>query len=188
MLRLLLDKFRQTDGPLKQTRLVVGDFAEEMLDLAEHYIKQICSSQENHNHPDWDKPDSSHFSDTASENGLARDHKKPEQTGPKRVLQVTEALAKSLDIPQNKKKQEFKVLAILWDVDQRNMGPQSAKAVSEHGEKLGLSIRHENVRKVIRMRLDQYVETQTVQVGSGTIYKYRISEEGIKYFTSKYFE
>ena len=38
MLRFLLDKFRQAPGPLKQTRLIVGDLAEEIIDLASYYV------------------------------------------------------------------------------------------------------------------------------------------------------
>ena len=38
MLRFLLEKFREAPGPLKQPRLIVADLAEEVLDLAEHYL------------------------------------------------------------------------------------------------------------------------------------------------------
>ena len=53
---------------------------------------------------------------------------------------------------------------------------------------MGLSIRHENVRKVIRMRLDKYVDVHAEGVGSGTVYRYRISSDGITYFTTNYFK
>lgn len=80
----------------------------------------------------------------------------------------------------------FKVLAVLMDASQRGKGPLTAKEVSDHGEKLGIAIRHENVRKVIRMRLDKQVEIRSEQVGNRSIYKYRISPAGIDFFTEKY--
>jgi hypothetical protein len=99
---------------------------------------------------------------------------------------VDKRLEAALDNTQNKKKQEFKILAILWDADQRQMGKLTAKSVSDHGEKLGVSIRHENVRKVIRMRLDKHVEIHTEQVGNGNIYKYKLSPLGTDYFENRY--
>ena len=41
MLKSLINKFRDTPGPLKQARVIVGDMAEELVDLAEHYIKDM---------------------------------------------------------------------------------------------------------------------------------------------------
>jgi hypothetical protein len=48
MLRFLLDKFKQTPGPLKEARLIVGDIAEEILDLAEYYLKRATSHEQTH--------------------------------------------------------------------------------------------------------------------------------------------
>ncbi len=199
MLRFLLDKFRDAPGPLKQTRLIASDLAEEILDLAEYYISRRKSTCDSNAAPTGHAPPCSGADAPSTEtqgsidretnppkapaNGRAKEKKDP---GPPRTLDVPEKLATALDIPQNKKKQEFKVLAILWDARQRELGTLSAKAVSEHGAKLGLAIRHENVRKVIRMRLDKQVETRTEQVGSGSIYRYQISPAGTTYFESKY--
>ncbi|MCP4604925.1 MAG: hypothetical protein GY847_31120 [Proteobacteria bacterium] len=200
MLRFLLDKFKEAPGPFKQTRLIAVDLAEEIVDLAEFYLKRIKMDNKPASASQWDTPVCSQASDQSSvgpfgENSdFTRTKSEPfaekierKDPGPERTLDVSDELAKALDIAPNKKKQEFKVLAILWDAQQRNLGSLSAKAVSEHGKKLGLSIRHENVRKVIRMRLDKQVEIRTEQIGSGSVYRYQISPAGSDYFASKYF-
>ena len=38
MLRFVLEKLRESPGPLKQARIIASDLAEEVLDVAEHYI------------------------------------------------------------------------------------------------------------------------------------------------------
>ncbi len=196
MLKFLLSKFKEVPGPLKQTRLVVGDLAEEVLDLVEHYLKhgsdgRGASPQWNAEDPSMAKPPAA--SQSASESSAkaqAASSKTEAKTAPKpapvRTLEVSERLGTALDNKKNQKKQEFKILAILWDANDRNLGTLSAKGVSDRGVLLGLAIRHENVRKVIRMRLGQYVETLTEQIGNNRIYRYKISESGSSYFESKY--
>lgn len=190
MLRFLLDKFKQAPGPFKQARLVTGDLAEEMLDLSDYYLKRIRTrihggfivneSQKSTVVLPRERDDSiAHAGKIATKMPGA-----PESQ--ERQLEVSPELGKALDVAQFRKKQEFKVLAILYDANSRGLGQLSAKEVSEHGLKLGLAIRHENVRKVIRMRLDQKIDVQTVVAGNGSIYKYSISKVGIDYFKSKY--
>lgn len=190
MLRFLLDKFKQTPGPLKEARIIAGDIAEEILDVAEYYLKRAKGGEYDGCSCQSPAPQHSHkedFSVPRTDSKETAPKAEPVKAkGPARTLEVDDNLVNALDNIQNKKKQEFKILAILWDADQRELGKLSAKAVSEHGEKLGLLIRHENVRKVIRMRLDKHVEIHTEQMGSGSIYKYRISPPGVEYFKSKY--
>jgi hypothetical protein len=88
--------------------------------------------------------------------------------------------------PGNLRKQDFKALAILWDAYGRGMVPLSAKAVSDHGAQIGLAIRHENVRKVIRMRLERYVDYHNEGAGSGTIYRYALNAAGRGHFVDTY--
>ena len=189
MIRVILDKLREVSGPMKQTRLVVADLAEEMLDLAEHYIKQRLGSRDLFG---FGKPC---CSETGQEETKAEPEQKrsvaqvePEKKKPVRDLEVAPELETALDNAANQKKQEFKVLAILWDAQKREMGPMSAKAISRHGEDLGLAIRHENVRKVIRTKLSKYVETRTERTGNTTIYRYMIGADGSEYFASKYLD
>lgn len=195
MLRYLVDRFKQATGPLKQARLIAGDLAEEVLDLSDYYINRLRNrghGAQSENHLRYADGESGKKSTPASEKNPvkkaapsnATSHLKRNDLS--RQLEVSKELEQALDILQYRKKQEFKVLAILFDAYERKTGRLSAKEVSEHGGKLGLSIRHENVRKVIRTRLDKKVDAQTVRVGSGSIYKYLISQTGIGYFKSKY--
>ncbi|MDJ0762325.1 MAG: hypothetical protein QNJ97_04995 [Myxococcota bacterium] len=201
MLKFLLDKFRDAPGPLKQTRLVVGDLAEEIVDLAGYYLKrrndpannEVAGAHQNVDSRPWsDAPPSTAIAAGENRGGAMQDVKqdaKKTRRPPvilERTLDVSPELEKALDFPKNQRKQEFKILAILWDAERRGLGTLSAKAVSNHGTKLGVAIRHENVRKVIRMRLGDYVDVLTVQVGSTSIYRYRLSKNGNDYFESKY--
>lgn len=175
MIRFLIDKFRQAPGPLKQVRLIAADLAEEVVDLAEHYIKGRSDFAETVD----DYPEREPAPPPAPAPA-------PEKRSEK--LEVAERLAAAIKTPGNKRKQEFKVLAILWDTRERDMGPMSAKAISQHGEKIDLKIRHENVRKVIRMRLEKYIKVHTEGVGNGTIYRYELDAPGVKYFENTYFK
>lgn len=208
MLRFLLEKFRNTKGPLKDARLVAADVAEEMLDLVEYYMSRALhrtpKAAEDYKVRGDNLPNGPHEAENAvvTQDRQAPPAKpikpkkranqsKPEVKGkkePNRLINVPDVLAQALDKATNRKKQEFKVLAILWDLQRRDVGPLSAKEISEHGMKLGLSIRHENVRKVIRMRLEKQVSIITRQSSSGSIYHYGISEYGNSYFRSKYLE
>ena len=184
MIRFLIDKFRQAPGPLKQVRLITADLAEEVVDLAEHYIRGRSDFAET--------LDDSFESTPVETSPPAKTKAKPAASGAAQeesaeTLEVEKRLGAAIETPGNKRKQEFKVVAILWDTRERKMGPLSAKAISQHGEKIGLKIRHENVRKVIRMRLAKYIKVHTEGVGNGTIYRYEIDAPGIEYFEATYF-
>ncbi|MCP4198666.1 MAG: hypothetical protein GY762_16085 [Proteobacteria bacterium] len=187
MLEGLIKQLQETPGPLKPARVVVGDLAQELLDLTRHYIKRFQTSLTDDD-----------LAASADLFSVDQDPKKepPDQVvrqpevkslfEPERTLEVSESFANALDFPKNKKNQEFKVLAIFSDAAERSMGSLSAREASNHGKKLGLKIRHENVRKMVRMRLGEYVEILTEERGNGTLNKYRISPPGIDYFFSKY--
>jgi hypothetical protein len=188
MIRFLIDKFRQAPGPLKQVRLITADLAEEVVDLAEHYIRGRSDFAEPLDDGFDSKPaDVGPPAEPAAEAKTKKSagDKAPEEAT--ETLEVEERLGAAIETPGNKRKQEFKVLAILWDAREREMGPLSAKAISQHGEKIGLKIRHENVRKVIRMRLEPASKVHTEGVGNGTIYRYEIDAPGIEYFEATYF-
>ena len=210
MIKFFLDKFRETPGPLKQARLVVGDVIEELMDLAGHYLRR--KGPEDAPVPE-DMPAVAHTEaptpapppskaepkprakaapatkKKASAKSTATKKKAPRAPdAPARTLDVGPELARALDRPVNQKKQEFKVLAILWDADKRGLGDLSAKALSDHGIQLGLVIRHENVRKVIRMQLSGYVESVQNRTDGGSIYHYRITPKGATQFEEKYLQ
>jgi hypothetical protein len=196
MLKFVIDKFREAPGPLKQARLIVADLAEEVVDLAEHYLK---NRGDRYDMPDVDpcrspaeaSPEAPPPAESADEPAdvapaAPAPPSKPPADEPEPLENVDERLTAAIETSGNKRKQEFKVLAILWDAQTRELGPLSAKAISQHGKRLGLAIRHENVRKVIRMRLEKYIRIHTEGVGSGTIYRYEIDTPGKEYFETTY--
>jgi hypothetical protein len=190
MIRFLIDQFRQAPGPLKQARLIAADLAEEVVDLAEHYLKGKSGFAETVD-AEPDAPSAGSSGKTAVAEPPATKTAKTAAVKPKPVtetIDVDARLGEAIETPGNKRKQEFKVLAILWDARSRETGPLSAKAISQHGEKIDLKIRHENVRKVIRTRLEKYIRVHTEGMGNGTIYRYEIDKPGIEYFEQTYFK
>lgn len=97
-----------------------------------------------------------------------------------------EAFAAAIAKPKWVRKQVFKVLAIFWTAHQRDLGPITAKNASAIGDELGLVIRHENVRKVIRTRLTDEIETSTVEESQPPTYQYEMKEAGVQFFTEEY--
>ena len=198
MIRFLLDQFRNMPGPLKKPRILVADLAEEVLDIAEHLIKKNDSSGLNSSccaptgassdsAPSPGASSSSSISDAAPVAEMKSTTSSPADGGIAGASVVDARLVAAIAVPGNIRKQEFKVLAILWDAYNARIGALSAKAISKRGEDvLKVQIRHENVRKVIRMRLENYVKVHAQGVGNGTVYNYELSEAGAEYFVSTY--
>ena len=191
MIRFVIEKFRTAPGPLKQPRLILADIAEEVLDTARQYMDRRPSDR---HEAEADgigaapiaagaEPDSSVPS---PENPVLEPPGRGTPAPQPRALDVDPRLARAMSDAGNARKQDFKVLAILWDAYQRGLVPLSAKAVSDHGVQIGLTIRHENVRKVIRMRLDKYVDYHNKGAGSGTIYRYALNAVGRDHFDGIY--
>lgn len=192
MIRFLIDQFRNAPGPLKKPRILTADLAEEVLDLAKHYLGNNDSSTETPccgsvpPPPSPPEPVVETVTPTAPAAEKATKAKKPSVDTSSE--EIDPRLASAVASPGNAKKQAFKVLAILWDANDKKLGALSAKAISKHGEEiLNLKIRHENVRKVIRMRLENYVNVHAQGVGNGTVYNYEMSDAGLEYFASTYF-
>jgi hypothetical protein len=203
MLRFLLDKFKESPGPFKDFRLIVADIAEELVDLALYYANQLvrhkptapasAPAEKPSVTPNTDSPNQPTKQKAAPKSDKPKKKRTtqakkgvPPKNEPARSVDVPPILASALDKAANRKKQEFKVLAILWDAQNRNLNAMSAKEISGHGKLLGLLIRHENVRKVIRTRLEKYIDIITRENSSGSVYYYAIAESGMAYFESKY--
>lgn len=206
MIRFLLDKYRTMPGPLKQARVVTADLAAELLDLAECYLKQrrnqdgdppgtpCRSSDPPPEAPPMEElrpatrpatPPPAKAPPEPAEPAKAR--KKKSRT-PATELEPPKALVSAIAIPSNLRRQDFKILAILWDAGGRALNPMSAKGISQHGTKLGIKIRHENVRKVIRSKLEKFVTVHTEVVGSGAVYRYEINSAGRQHFEETYLQ
>jgi hypothetical protein len=240
MFRFLIQKIKETPGPLKQTRIVLGDLTEEILDLAEYYWKQRRERDDEHGCGAWQVPPChedagkkgaveqvTHKSDPEpplparqeaavvpktppkpqvkvegkaksgpASKKVARPKSQPAKSAtskaaaPKTIdsnsdvspLEPMPRLAQAMTDPENLKKQDFKVLGILWDLEQRGMLGMNANDLSAHGERLGLVIRHENIRKVIRLRLSEYVETIRFLEDGASLYRYELTKAGVQYF------
>ncbi len=194
MVRFLLEKFRTVPGPLKQARVVAADLAEELLDLARHQLERRGGTGDGFqprnpepfstgtvNEPPQPPPPPADV-EAVPGAGPAKPRKKKAGKSSATDLDLPEELAAAVDLPTNLRKQDFKILAILWDSGNRKQGPLSAKGISQHGVRMGIPIRHENVRKVIRSRLEKHVAIHTEVVGNGTVYRYEINPDGKLHF------
>ena len=189
MIKFIIEKFRTAPGPLKQPRLIIADIAEEVLDTALQYMDQRSGDRQD----GWAEAGGPATSEKTppgpAEAGGSAATGDGAEGGPaaaQRALEVDPRLARAMAEPANLRKQDFKVLAILWDAHNRGLVPLSAKAVSDHGVQIGLAIRHENVRKVIRMRLEKYVDYHNEGAGSATIYRYALNAAGRDHFDETY--
>ncbi|MCU0663645.1 MAG: hypothetical protein MUC50_15120 [Myxococcota bacterium] len=234
MLRFLIQKFKEASGPLRQTRIVLGDLSEEVLDLAEYYWKQRQGRQKETCGGGWQgsfaspcaetnpvapsivvgahtepspppyhmlereptvqaQPEARAASRPAHAPLIHTPHKAQQPVPAPREqhhdvgenqlsLEVSPQLARAMADPANLKSQDFKVLAILWDVEKRGLLGMNAIDLSSHGERIGLTIRHENIRKVVRIRLSEYVKTIRFSEDGTNMYRYEMSRAGKAYF------
>ena len=99
---------------------------------------------------------------------------------------LEEAFAEAITRAGWVRRQDFKVLAIFWQARRRDLGPITAKAASALGGELDLVIRHENVRKVVRTRLKDRIETSTVPDSQPPTFQYEINDAGATFFEQEY--
>jgi hypothetical protein len=195
MVRFLLEKFRTIPGPLKQARIVAADLAEELLDLGRHYFEKDrggVDAPEPRRAPSFpaepapgpmvEEPGPTPGGPAARGAEPSKPRRKKGGKSTATELELPDALVAAVDVPANLRKQDFKILAILWDAGNRELGPMSAKGISQHGVRIGIPIRHENVRKVIRSRLEKHIAVHTEVVGNGTVYRYEINSDGRSHF------
>ena len=97
-----------------------------------------------------------------------------------------QAYAAAVEVSRWVRRQDFKVLAIFWKARERSMGPITAKDAAVLGDDIGLSIRHENIRKVIRTRLEESIETTTVPDSQPPTYQYEMTDDGASFFVDEY--
>jgi hypothetical protein len=189
MIRFFIDQFRNAPGPFKKSRLLIADISDEIIDMAKAYISpeieenvfsetvaqsEVSSKKES-------KKDSEETSQKEKSN-------KPQKTKPANTRKNPKFEAAIKD-PKNTKKQQFKVLSILFDVKMKNMGPTTGKDLSKHGKDvLGIIIAPENIRKIIRLKLGDYITIETYGTGTHTAYKYILTNDGEKYFTTTYLQ
>ncbi len=184
MIRFFLDRIREASGPLKQLRLLACDILEEFIDTAEHYSKLHLKKCKDQN---TDQEVSMHTQQTQDTSRLSKTKDFCVDCLNFSSQNVSLTFDEAILVPANKKKQEFKALAILWDVHHKGKGALSANDLTNYGLSIGLSIRHENLRKVIRMQLSDYVNRiVNDKSGVGISSLYEINNKGIAYFEKKY--
>ncbi len=190
MIRFLIDQFRQAPGPFKSSRLLIADLSEEIIDLAKQYLND--DEQNIEFIPEEQVTNITSITDTDTDKKI--ETKDPDKKNKKKTVSKTRtrnkqsaAFKKAIRDPKNQRKQQFKTLAILFETYNNNQEALSGKELSKFGEKyLQLKISPENIRKVIRFKLSEYVDIETVGKGTHTAFKYKLTDNGINFFTSTY--
>jgi hypothetical protein len=100
--------------------------------------------------------------------------------------ELSQAFDMAIAVPSWAKKQDFKVLAIFWSARQRDEGPITAKAASELGDQIDVVIRHENIRKVIRTRLSDWIGTTTIEGSQPPTFQFEMNDDGAAFFEQEY--
>ena len=78
--------------------------------------------------------------------------------------------------------ERLRICDTIW----RDMGAITAKAASALGGEMDLVIRHENVRKVVRTRLKDRIDTSTVPDSQPPTFQYEINDAGVAFFEQEY--
>ena len=200
MLRIMTSFLRNAPGPLKGARALTADLLEGLADVVSPPKDvDLPPPSEPYAPPErvvHDKP-SEAGSEPPSAEEPTEEAKAPEAPVDEPVAETTAdapepnadlqaAFDKALEKPAWVRKQDFKVLAIYWQAQQQQKGPLTAKKASTLGGELGLTIRHENIRKVIRTRLDDKIESSTVEGSQPPTFQYEILDVGAQFFEQEY--
>ncbi len=204
MLRIMTSFIRNAPGPLKGARALTADLLEGLADVISP-PKDIDLPPPSESYAPPEPVSSDEPSEAGSEPAEvaepAVEEKDTEAVEPEATaeeapeepeedaedgLDLQAAFDNALEKPGWVRRQDFKVLAIYWQARQQEKGPLTAKKASALGAELGLTIRHENIRKVIRTRLDDKIETSTVEGSQPPTFQYEILDEGVEFFEQEY--
>lgn len=191
MLRIMTSLLRNAPGPLKGPRALAADLLEGLADV----ISPPRDVEQPPPAPPYSPPEprpapverveTAAVSEPAPAKRVETEVRAAKgETRP--AADLAGAFAKVLENPKLTKRQDVKVLAIFWQAWQRKMGPITAKAASALGDEVGLTIRHENIRKVIRTRLKDKVNTSTVEGSQPPTFEYEMLGEGAAFFEREY--
>jgi hypothetical protein len=197
MLRVLTSLIRNVPGPFKGPRALTADFLEGLIDVISPPVDAEQTPPPSSPAPVIEKrPEPARAAEIAAVPAKpaapapAPEVKKERAASPgngarlagDRAKQLKEALTRSDWL----RSQDFKVLAIFYEASRRDLGPITAKGAAKLGEEIGLTIRHENVRKVVRTRLTEWIETTMVVDSQPPTFQYCMSEKGASYFETEY--
>lgn len=198
MLRVLTSLIRNAPGPFRGARALTADFIDGLVDVvsppvdAEQPVPPpgVRADEEGYTSQikDREERSSSRESGKAAGDGDAKEAKSPaaaaDSGSPKGDLEA--ALKKSIGRKDWVRRQDFKVLAIFWEADRRGLEALTAKKASKLGSEIGVTIRHENIRKVIRTRLTEKIETTTVPDSQPPTFQYEMTSIGKTFFEKEY--
>jgi hypothetical protein len=199
MIRVLTSLIRNAPGPFKGPRALTADFLEGLIDVVSPPVdaepapppKPVAVEKR-------PEPARVSASDAAPQKPAAL--QKPAAPQPvagsaparkggdgvhragDRAAKLREALTRADWL----RSQDFKVLAIFFEAHHREMGAITAKGAAKLGAEIGLTIRHENIRKVVRTRLTEWVDTTMVVDSQPPTFQYEINETGVEHFESEY--
>ena len=180
MLRVFTSIIRNAPGPFKGARSLTADLLEGLADV-------VSPQEEQPPEPTYPAPVESQ--PVKSGDGAEKVEAVKKATKSEKVKDdFSEAFKSAISKPAWVRRQDFKVLAIFWESKRRGDGPITAKQASTIGDEIGLKIRHENVRKVVRTRLTEKIETTTVPESQPPTFQYQITAEGQQSFVNDYLE
>lgn len=187
MLRILTSLIRNAPGPFKGARALAADLVEGLVDVVSPPPEVV---------PPPPPPPAAPVEPEPSRQAAGAPppapvpQPKPAET-PKadatpKGKDVGKAFKKAIGRADWVRRQDFKVLAIFWEARRRGMGRLTAKKAASLGSELGLVIRHENVRKVVRTRLADSIETTTVPDSQPPTFEYELTADGAARFEQEY--
>jgi hypothetical protein len=175
---------RNAPGPFRGARALTADFIDGLIDV-------VSPPVDAEQPPPPMRDDADHVSATNRDEGPPRktsdDAKKSKAaaSGPK-TSDLQGAFKKSLGRTDWVRRQDFKVLAIFWEANRQELEALTAKKASKLGSDIGLTIRHENIRKVVRTRLTDKIETSTVPDSQPPTFQYKMTNAGKTFFEKEY--
>lgn len=195
MLRVLTSLIRNVPGPFKGPRALTADFLEGLIDVISPPVDAEQAP------PPSPAPASEKRAEPAPATDGATAPARPSPAPAPHIEEERPAISWDGAPPAGDharrfkdaltradwlRSQDFKVLAIFYEANRRGLGPITAKGAAKLGEEIGVTIRHENVRKVVRTRLTEWIDTTMVADSQPPTFQYGMSENGVSHFETEY--
>ena len=193
MLRIVTSLIRNAPGPLRGPRALAADLVEGLIDIVSP-PPEVVPPPPPPPRPAEVSPQAPPAPAPAAaakpEPKKAAAAEKPAEEPQKEVKGASEDLLgdfkTSTSRPDLVRRQDFKVLAIFWESRRRGNGPLTAKKAAALGGELEMTIRHENVRKVVRTRLTDQIQTSTVANSQPPTFEYELTDDGAAFFETEF--
>lgn len=192
MLRVLTSVIRNAPGPFRGARALTADFIDGLIDVisppvdAEQPAPPPSSSAHDGGFDTAAKSREDRSSSTASGDSKEVKPSVTSSDSGQSNDNLEAAFKKSIGRTDWVRRQDFKVMAIFWEANRRGLDALTAKKAAKLGIEVGLTIRHENIRKVVRTRLNEKIETTTVPDSQPPTFQYEITSQGKTFFEKEY--